>query len=196
MIDKITAIILAGGKSSRMGQDKSFLELAGKPLIKITIDTLSEIFKSLLIITNNPEPYKTFGIRVAGDSIKDCGPLGGIYTGLTIAETTNNFIVACDMPFLNKELIYYMVKEIQDYDVVVPEFNGRLEPLCAIYSKNCIKPIENQIFNQKLKVTDFFKSLKVRVIKDKEIKQFDPEGLYFTNINTREDCRRLKYERI
>ena len=186
-MDEITGVILAGGKSSRIGQDKSFLHLNGKPLIEVAIDNLSEIFKSLLIITNNPKPYKTFGIRVAGDRIKDCGPLGGIYTGLSISENMNNFVVACDMPFLDKELISYMIEEIGDYDVVIPKFNGRLQPLCAIYSKNCIKPIENQIFNQKLKIVDFFKDVKVKIIENEEIKKIESAERSFFNINTPED---------
>lgn len=192
MIDNVTGIILAGGKSSRMGEDKAFLPFPEKSLIEILIDKLSFIFKDLIIITNKLHLYEKYGIKTYCDILKERGPLGGIYTGLVSSEDMHNFIVACDMPFLNRDLIQYMLGEISDYDVVIPERNDRLHPLCAVYSKNCIKPIEKGLSKNNLKITDFLKYVKTRIINEKEIAQFDLDNSSFVNINTPKDYCRLK----
>lgn len=196
MIDNITGIILAGGKSSRMGEDKSFIAFQGRPLIESVIDKLSTLFKDLIIITNNSSPYKKYKIKTYIDIIKDRGPLGGIYTGLYHSNTKYNFIVACDMPFLNISLVEYMVQRINGYDVVIAKRLGRLHPLFGIYSQNCIKFIKGKLVKDNLKIRDFFKYVKVKIITDRETGKFDENGLSFVNINTPEDYRSLNYERI
>lgn len=183
----ITGIILAGGKSSRMGEDKAFTLFSGRPLIEVLIDKLSRIFNNLMIITNKPDLYKKYGIEIHTDLLKDHGSLGGIYTGLFYSKTNYNFICACDMPFLNENLIKFMLKKTESYDVLIPQYNARLEPLSAIYSKNCIAPIKEQLSKNNLKVTDFFSSCKVKTITENEIVAFDAIGKCFVNINTRED---------
>jgi len=191
MNDNITAIILAGGKSGRMGEDKSFVDFCGRPLIEILIDKLSPLFKDLIIITNQAHLYRKYEIKTHQDILPDRGPLGGIYTGLTYSKDKYNFILACDMPFLNQELIQYMLGKINDYDVIIPEYNNRLQPLCAIYSKNCIPPIENELNKNNLKIIDFFSQVKVRIITKKEIATFDTEGKCFVNINTPQDYQSI-----
>tara|TARA_B100000315_G_C14389448_1_gene501223 strand:- start:1 stop:609 length:609 start_codon:yes stop_codon:yes gene_type:complete len=188
MISNFTGIILSGGKSSRMGEDKAFKLFSGRPLIEIVIEKMSSLFEDLLIVTNSPHLYKEYSIRTVSDVVKDCGPLGGIYTGLLSSPKNNNFIVACDMPFLNENLVKFMAKQHEEYDVIIPQFKGLFEPLCAVYSKNCIKPIEKALSNRNFKMIDFLGDVKVRVINEKEISDFDKEALSFININTPLDC--------
>lgn len=191
--DNITGIILAGGRSRRMGKDKSFILLSGKPLIEVLIDKLSSLFKDLIIISNKPHLYKRYGIRIVKDILPDRGPLGGIYTGLLSSSSVYNFFVACDMPFLNINLVRYISQESNDYDVIVPQYNGKLQPLCAIYSKNCIRPIETELSINHLRVTDFFRYVKVKIISsEEEFKNIDPKELCFVNMNTPQDYKKFK----
>ena len=192
MDNKTTGIILAGGKSSRMGEDKAFITCSGKALIEILIDKLSALFEDLLIVTNKPDLYQKYDIEARPDLLKDRGPLGGIYTGLRHSKTKHAFVAACDMPYLNQDLVRFISGRIDDHDVVMPEYKGWLEPLCAIYSTNCITPIEKQLSAGNLKITDFLQYVKVRIIDEKDIDRFDPEGLSFVNINTPEDLREFR----
>ena len=189
--NNITGIILAGGKSSRMGEDKSFILFLGRPLIEVLIDKISPLFSDLIIVTNKPQLYKKYGIRTEADLVKDKGPLAGIYTGLISSKDSYNFVFACDMPFLNQDLIKYILKEADGYDVVIPEYEGRFQPLCAIYSKECIAPIEDGLSKNKLKIIDFLKHVKVRRINEKEISRFISYQSPFVNINTPQDIHVL-----
>lgn len=195
-MNKFTAIILAGGKSSRMGQDKALLPLGEQLMVERTLSFLKSHSAEVIVIANKVKGFSFLKVPVFADIIAECGPLGGIYTGLVRSKTVHNLIVACDMPFLNQDLIKFMLEEIYDYDVVVPEHNGKLEPLCAIYSKNCIKPIEKELRENNLKVTNFFREVKVRRISEKETAKFNLKETSFANINTPEDYNRLKCARI
>lgn len=192
MEKKVTGIILAGGKSSRMGEDKSFLPVCGRPLIAIVIETVSALFKNLIIITNQPALYKKYSARIEADTIKDCGPLGGIYTGLRASKTQHNFVCACDMPFLNKKLIQYILENAENYDMVLPYYHGRYQPLCALYAKSCLRPIGAELQKGNLKITNLLKRVRVKIVSEDEIKALDPEGLSFVNINTPHDYERFK----
>lgn len=195
-MNSITGIILAGGKSSRMGQDKAFLLFSGRPLIEISIEKMSALFEEVVIVTNEPALYEKYRIKTCFDIFKDKGPLGGIHTGLSFSNNFYNFVIACDMPFLREDLIRYMIDQKNGFDVVVARQNGRYHPLCAVYSKGCIKPIEGQIQKDELRIIDSFKSVKVRIIDEEEVARFDPEGDSFLNVNTPEDHRRFQCERV
>src|SRR3990167_7393360 len=139
---RITAIILAGGKSSRMGFDKAFLRIRHRPIIADILDKLKNIFDEILIVIS---PSRAFGysanstdLRVVSDVFPEKGPLGGIYTGLLNSKTKYNFVAACDMPFLNAALIRYLVEHKGDYDIIIPKMGKEFHPLFGIYSKNCI----------------------------------------------------------
>ena len=189
---EISGIILSGGKSSRMGRDKASLPFPHKPMIEIMIDKLSVLFNELMIVTANPDLYSKYGIRTVEDVIPQHGPLGGIYTGLLFSKNHYNFIIACDMPFLNPDLVRYMVQKINGYDLVVPEYGDQLQPLCAIYSKNCIESIKKELSRDNLKITYFFRNVKQKLITEEEIKKTDLQGLSFVNINTPEEYESLK----
>lgn len=184
MIKDITCIILAGGKSSRMGADKAFMPFNEKPLIEILKNKFSRIFNDILIIANDPVAFKKYQIAAIPDMVKDTGPMGGIYTGLLNSKTLYNFVVACDMPFVNEDLVNYMLKMAKGHDVCVVQLNGKFEPLCAVYSKNCISQIKRSLSAGNFRMRDIIKDLKACIITEKEVNVFDPESLSFININT------------
>ncbi|MFZ1321606.1 MAG: molybdenum cofactor guanylyltransferase [Ignavibacteria bacterium] len=179
--NKITAAILAGGKSSRMGEDKGFMYLNNKMLIEYVIDEVKKITDKIIIITANSE-YEQFGYPCHNDLIKNSGPLGGIYTALTFSETRKTLILSCDSPFITSDVLSILVNKANEEDVLVFENKGEAEPLFAVYDKNCLKPIEELIKNNKLKMKDALNSLK------KVQYKFDEYGFdnrkFFTNINT------------
>ena len=133
----ITIFILAGGKSSRMGTDKGLIPFRGKTIIEQIIDKLKPLTENIVIISNNPD-YKTFGYEVIPDIIKDIGPAGGIHTALTHYTTDLNFIVSCDMPFITTEAAQLIINLPSDAQIIVPEHEGKIEPLFGLYHKSCL----------------------------------------------------------
>lgn len=192
LIDEITGIILAGGKSVRYGQDKAFIPFNGSFLIDKVISVMKKVFRDVIIIANEPEKYSRFGLPIYEDIIKNIGPIGGILTGIVCSQKPAGFFVACDMPFLNPELISYMVRIRNGFDVVIPKIGENIEPLHAIYTKKCIPHIKEIIQKQIYGIRAFFPKVSVRYVKEKEIVSYDPELRFLVNINTPEDMRRLK----
>ena len=197
----MNAIILAGGKSSRFGSDKAFIKIRGKVLlIERQLKLLKKVFKKIIIVTNQPHKYKVRGVKIIQDIIKDCGPLGGLYSGLEESDSFYNFVVSCDMPFLNLDLIRYMIRLKDGFDVVIPKLKKGFETLFAIYSKNCTLPIYEilgkvrkvGVNSDNLRVTNFFKKVKLRKLNEKEIAKFGDPNILFMNINTREDLALVK----
>ncbi|MFN7169627.1 MAG: molybdenum cofactor guanylyltransferase [Candidatus Omnitrophota bacterium] len=191
----MTAIILAGGKAIRMNrQDKAFLMMNNEPLIKRQLRLLKKVFKKqIIIVTHSPEKYRNFkGIKVISDVIPHRGPLGGIYSGLLTSKDKYNFVVACDMPFINLELIKYMFKKSAGYDVVIPYVNNRYEPLFCVYSKKCIGFIKQLIDKRIFKISKLFTFVKVKKISKKEVLRFGQAKTIFMNINTLQDLEQLR----
>ncbi len=188
----MTAIILAGGKSSRMGFDKAFIKIEGVPLIKRQISLLKRIFKKIIIVTNYPRKYRFKDIQVVTDIIKNRGPLSGIHAGLKASGSFHNFVIACDMPFLNKRLIRYMIRHKNNYDLLVPKIGGRYHPLFGVYSKNCIPVIEDLLRQDKRKVSGIFPKVKSGFISERQIQKFDKDLFSLANINTKQDLAKIK----
>lgn len=188
----MTAIILAGGQSSRMGLDKAFIKFKGLSLIGRQLKLLRSIFEKIIIVTNNPGKYKFKAIKVVKDIIPGCGPLSGIHAGLTASDSFYNFVIACDMPFVNTQLVQYMLNNANGYDIVVPRVDKKLHPLFGIYSKNLITNIEGLLKQDSLKVSHIFTKAKTRFILKDEIEKFDQGLLTLVNINTQGDWQRLK----
>ncbi|MBU1615189.1 molybdenum cofactor guanylyltransferase [bacterium] len=187
------SIILAGGKSSRMGEDKAFLKFEGRSLIEWVIAGLKEIGEEIIIVANESERFKSLGLRVVKDILPDKGPLVGLYSGLLSSHLEYNFVCGTDMPFLSPSLIKYMLGQEQGCDVILPRIGGRVEPLFAIYKRSCLSPIAEVIKEGgQLSLRSFFDRVKIRYIKEDEIIPFGlPEKLFF-NINTREDMERAR----
>ena len=187
----MTGIILSGGKSSRMGANKAFLHVGGERLIDRTVRIFKEIFSEVILVTNNPLDYLDQDCTIATDIIKGKGPLGGIYTGLFHASHERIFMAACDMPFLNRAFIEYIMDHCADFDIVVPELPDGLQPLHAIYSRRCLPAIKRLIDKDQLKITGFYKGLKKLTIPEDVTKRFDPKGMMFINVNTEADLERI-----
>lgn len=193
----MTAIILSGGKASRMdGQDKAFLKIDNEPIISAQLRALKKLFKKIIIVTNLPEKYGAIkGVKVISDIVAHQGSLGGIYSGLMASTSFYNFVVACDMPYIDTSLIEYMYKKSSGYDAVVPKINKRYEPLYCFYSRNCLKFIGKLLDKKMFKINKLFSRIKVKEIVRGEIKQFALGAKIFTNINTKEDLKKLYADR-
>ncbi len=191
----ITGIILAGGKSLRYGKNKALVEVEGTRLVERVISVMQPLFEDLIIITNTPREYDYLQLPMHEDVIKGLGPLGGVYTGLETISTESGFFVACDMPFLQSALIRHMVEIKDDFDAVVPKVDWKIEPLHAIYTKNCLPAIKKLINAQGYQIIKFFDNIRVRYVKEKEIRSFDSKLKSFLNVNSPEeltDAGRLK----
>jgi len=196
-MERKSAIILAGGKNTRIGRNKAFIQLlTGETILQNVINILRRIFPEIVIVTNQKETYQEFNVSVVEDLIKEAGPLGGIFTGLCYSTSKFNFVVACDMPFIQPALIRLLLDESGLPDVVIPEVDGEVEPLFAVYSKNCIPLIFEHLRKQNLKIRQVLGKLQVKRIGVEDIDQLDPEHLSFFNINTEEDLRRAESLKI
>lgn len=191
MTDKntgITGLILTGGKNSRMGTNKAFLKIDGVRLIDRTLNIYRQLFAEIILVTNDPLSYLEFPeTAVVTDIYKDKGPLGGLYTGLYYTKTERAFACPCDMPFLNRDFILHMIGLSDKYDVVVPEVAEGYQSLHAIYSRNCLPSIKRLLLADKLKVTGFYRDMRVLTIGEEETKPFNRDGRLFHNINTPDD---------
>lgn len=187
MAEAVTGIILCGGRSSRMGRNKALLDFGGKSIIEHTVDLFVSIFPETILVTNTPEEYSNLGIKTVTDIFPHKGSLGGIYTGLLHASHEYSFIATCDMPFLRRGLIEFLMTLKDGYDVVVPVLNGGHEPLHAVYSKSCLKTIENRISKGDLRIRGFYHEVKVREVREDEMKGYNPDPSPFININTPEE---------
>ena len=188
----VTGVILAGGKNIRMGESKAFLEIAGQRIIDRTVELFKGIFSQVILITHTPLKYSYLDIEIVIDIVPKSGALIGIYTGIFYSSHPYCFVTACDMPFLNRKVIEYMITISKDYDVVIPHLEDGYHPLHAIYSKQCIHSIEKLIHEDNLKIIDFFDKIKAKEVTTDEINSLDPTLNSFLNINTPEDLTRIK----
>ena len=180
----MTGIILSGGKSLRMGENKAFIEIEGAPIIQRIYTLFKELFHEVIIVTNQIELFKKFDSKIYSDLLPNKGALGGLYTGLFFSNFHYSFCVACDMPFLNKSLVQYLIKRIGDEDVIVPRTKDGLQPLHAIYSKNCLDPIKEIIEQGKFKIIDIYHRVQVNIIEEADFISLDPFRESFINVNT------------
>jgi molybdopterin-guanine dinucleotide biosynthesis protein A len=182
--------ILAGGKSSRMGTDKSFVDLLGKPFIEHIITRVSDLGQQeTFLITNRPDAYAHLHLPMFADVLPEKGSLGGIYTAIYHSQNPYTVVIACDMPFVNPVLLRYMIGLSADtqHDVIVPRVDGYPQSMHAVYHKACLGPIRAQLDAQRLKVIGFFDQVRVRYLDEPEYRTYDPEGISFSNINTPEE---------
>jgi molybdopterin-guanine dinucleotide biosynthesis protein A len=186
---EISVVIQAGGKSSRMGKDKAFLPFHGTSLIQYVLQQVEGIGNEIIIISNQPDDHNEFNLPVFEDIFPGTGPLGGLYTAIYYARYEYCWVFACDMPFINRDLMRHMEGIAPLYDAVVPklEISEYTEPFRAIYKKSCLPAIHEVLSSNKRRVTDFFYLVNVHFLEWKDIKRYDPQGKSFININTRDD---------
>lgn len=191
VMDDLTGVLLAGGKSRRMGEDKRWLEVGGRPLFQRVLSVLEGLFQEILIVAAEPLPQLE-GMsqhRVVTDLIPNCATLGGLYTGLSYAGRQRIFAVGCDMPFLNPTVMTHMVTLGGQADVVMAELVTGLQPLHAVYSKACLPHFERMVHARQLTVQEIVHvpGLSVKVVPERDIRPMDLHLLSFMNLNTPAD---------
>jgi molybdopterin-guanine dinucleotide biosynthesis protein A len=182
-------IILAGGLNRRMnGQNKALLSVGDQSIIDRQIDLFQELFEQVIVVSNQPLDFATWGITIVSDLFPLRSSLTGIHSGLFHTRLPHAFVSACDMPFLKRELIEVLLRELKPtLDVIVPVTTEGYQPLCAVYSRRCLPLIENQLRKGKLKISGMFSKVKVKTIPEDILRSVDPDLVSFFNINTQED---------
>jgi molybdopterin-guanine dinucleotide biosynthesis protein A len=199
---RVSAVVLAGGQSRRMGRDKAFLDFDGITLIERVIERVQIVCAETIIVANDVEMYARFGLPVVCDVYPGKGSLGGIFSGLQAASEEYVLAVACDLPFLNEALLRHLILLAPLADVVIPRSHAPtgkaidatlyeklavkesgLQAMHAIYSKGCLEPIRARILADDLRIINFFDEVRVRVVEPHEVARFDPQMLSFINLN-------------
>lgn len=186
----VTGILLAGGKSRRMGADKRFLELGGETLLRRALSVYERLFREILIVVAEPVPeLSALGHEIVTDLIPNCATLGGLYTGLSRARSLRVFAAACDMPFLNSAVIGHLF-EFGDDDVVMPKLATGLQPMHAVYAKTCLPYFEEMMASNNLSIQSVLENhaLRTRYVPEEVLRTLDPQLLSFLNLNTPEDA--------
>lgn len=187
----MTGVILAGGKNSRMGADKGLLLVNGEKIVERAIEAMKAAVDEIMIISNGNN-YDYLGYKVYTDIIKDCGPMSGIYTALTYSKTEKNFVVSCDLPFLNRELVGFIVENSDSCEIAIPKHGEKLEPLCAVYDKSCREGFEVLLQRKELKLQNALRHFKVKQI---PVPENISAGSCFENINTPAEYELLKLKK-
>ena len=182
-----SAVILAGGRSSRMGRAKALLPFDGEPLIAHVVRSLEKLFVDIVVVTAPDQELPPLPVTLAWDDVAYQGPVSGIYHGLTAAKNEVSFVGSCDMPFASVPLIAHLISQIDDYDVVVPEWGGRYQPLFAVYRSHVASHLAEQLRREELRPIFLFDKVRTRKVGDEEIRRYDPDGSSFINMNTPAD---------
>ncbi|MBS3947415.1 MAG: molybdenum cofactor guanylyltransferase [Dethiobacter sp.] len=188
---EMSAVVLAGGRSSRMGENKLLLPLGDSTVIGTLLATLTGLFAECVLVTDHPDAYRDWPVHITADLIS--GPqknsLTGIHAGLSVSTSSYNLLVAGDMPFVVPELLCRLAALSGGYDVVVPQQGAHYQPLCAVYHKNCLPHITALLARNQYKILDFFSAVRVRRVDVAELVPYDRQLLSFLNVNTPEDYR-------
>jgi molybdopterin-guanine dinucleotide biosynthesis protein A len=182
-IPGVTAVVLAGGMSRRYGKNKALVRVDGVSLIERVVRTLQRVFDRVVLSANDPDLYAFLHLQVIRDVYPGVGQLGGVHAGLFGINDETGFFVACDMPFLNPQLITYMAGLTAGWDAVVPKIGANLEPLHAFYGKTCLSAIVRAIERRERRIVSFFPDIRVRFVEEREIRRIEPGLDAFTNIN-------------
>ena len=185
----MTGIVLSGGECRRMGTDKAFLTVAGEAMITHVVRALRTIADRIIIVTNTPAAYAAYNAIIVTDALARRGPLTGLYSGLQRSQDEYNFIVACDMPYLNTQLLSYMSGLAEGYDIVAPKVQGLVEPLHAIYSRKLLPMIEDRVNRGLQRIQDIYTEARVRYVTEEEIDRYDPGRRSFKNLNTSQEYK-------
>jgi len=194
MKNKFTGVILAGGKNSRFsGKNKALVRIGEKRILDRIYEVFSILFDKIILVTNDPLQYMEWDFDIVTDIFPIRSSLTGIHTGLFYLTTPYAFFVACDIPFIKKELIEILLDSVEpSIDIVIPETSKGVEPLCSVYSKRCFKPIEEQLEKKSLKIQRVFQKVRVKKISEDILRTIDPDLVSLSNINTPDDLARAK----
>ncbi len=190
---RVTGVVQAGGKSTRMGgAPKALVELGGRRLIERVVGVVREVVDDVLIVTNSPDLYRFLGAPMVPDVFVDHGSLGGIYSGLAAAAGDAAFTVACDMPFLRAAVARLVVERAGEADVVIPRTGDQLQTMHAVYGKGCLPHMHARLRAGRLKITGFFDDVRVLEVPEAEVARHADPALVFTNLNTPEELERAR----
>jgi molybdopterin-guanine dinucleotide biosynthesis protein A len=192
LVETITGVVLAGGKSSRMGTDKALARFGEETLVERCVLMLQHCFRRNILIANRAEPFACLKLPVFPDEIPDLGPLGGIYTALRHTDTPAIFVVACDMPFLSAELIRAMADALGEHDAVAAKPGGNFEPLHAVYHRRILPEVERRIRGSELSVNQLLRSLHVKEFGEPDLPGFASWTQVFLNVNTPAELRKAQ----
>jgi len=187
-----TGVVLAGGKSKRMGYDKAFLEVGEVAMIKQVASELKKVCNEVLIAGGIKEQGELLGLQVIPDRIPGRGPLSGIHAALGAAKNPKCLVTACDMPFVTAALARFMITQADGYDVAVPTHGIHLQPLFAVYDRNCEGPIEQSLLNNIRKVVDFYPLVRVNYVNEKYLRAIADIDFAFFNVNTPDDLKKAR----
>lgn len=192
----LSCIVLAGGKSSRLGRDKILEKVGGRNLIQRVISCISKLDCEIIVVSEKDKDIRQFvdypKLKTTIDIHPDRGPIGGIHSGLKKSDSFYNLIVAADMPFLNINLLSNMIELADGFDVVLPRLDNFVEPLHAIYTKDCLLQIENLLSRDISSLLQLFPLLNVKYLDSNNIDRVDPRHLSFLNVNTEADLERAR----
>jgi molybdopterin-guanine dinucleotide biosynthesis protein A len=190
---RVSGVILAGGRSRRMGgSPKALLPFGGRPLIEHIAETLRSVLSDCLVVTNTPELYAFLGLPMVGDVFPDGGSLGGLYSGLRAVSGDAALCVASDMPFLSASLLRYLSERAGEADAVIPEASGGPQTLHAVYRKACLPAMERRLRAGQLKIVDLLDDLRALRVSASDLRPFADPDLAFMNLNTPEDLARAR----
>ena len=193
MKQDITGIILVGGKSRRMGQDKAFMKVGGIPIFERVLTVFRESFERIVLVGDREERFAGYNLPVLPD-IYPGSSLGGLYTGLYQAESEYVFVSSCDLPFPNTEIIRHLCSLRNGFDAVVPTTANGYEPMFALYAKSCLAPIKALMDSGNFCAYAYYPQINVRYAEAEDLARFDREGRSFLNINTPEEFARIEGE--
>ncbi|MBS4190027.1 molybdenum cofactor guanylyltransferase [Bacillus sp. FJAT-49705] len=168
---RTTGIIMAGGKSSRMGTNKALLKIDDKTVIEKIAAELKKAVSEIIIVTNTFEEYQYLGYPMVHDQWKGMGPLAGIHAGLDASHTDNNLVVACDMPFISSELGTILLDFLKDYQAAVPNISGQLHPLFAAYRKDALTELNGSLQNQELRIRQFLAKVNTKIVTEADLQE-------------------------
>jgi molybdenum cofactor guanylyltransferase len=190
---RVTGVIQAGGKSTRMGgAPKALMELGGRRIVERVVAAIAPVVDDLLVVTNTPELYAFLELPMVADVFPDHGSLGGIYSGLRAAPGDAAFTVACDMPFLTPEVTRLVVERAGEADIVIPRTGDQLETLHASYAKPCLPHMEERLRSGRLKIVGFFEAVRVLEIPETAVRSLADPEIVFMNVNTPDELARAR----
>jgi molybdopterin-guanine dinucleotide biosynthesis protein A len=194
MKPSVTGVILAGGQNTRFsGTNKALIRVAGRCILDRIYDIFSDIFEEIILVTNDPIQYLEWDLNIVSDIFSIRCSLTGIHAGLFYMNTPYAFFVACDIPFLKKDLVETILDNIEPrIDIVIPDTSKGFEPLCSVYSKKCLNPVEQQLVKQQLKIRQVFQKVRVKKLPETILRQNDPDLISFYNINTHDDLTKAE----
>ena len=190
---QVAGLVLLGGASRRMGQNKALLPVGDIPIVQRVLNVLIPLCSETLLIGNDAEPYLHLGLPITPDVEPNLGPLMGLYSGLLATSNELNLLLACDMPFVSKSLLTHLLTTSEGYDVIIPRTEKGLHPLCAVYRRStCLPAIRAALDAHSRRVISFFDQVRVREIGPDELRRLDPGGKSLMNVNTQEELAKAR----